>query len=68
MNGYRSLSWMSLKKSRWSQLQNFGLIVITPHFGAEIRPADLVEIFVENYISFSNGQELKYKINWNAGY
>ena len=51
-----------------SELWTHPKVVITPHIGAETRPADLAKVFVENYIRFSNGQELKYKINWNAGY
>jgi phosphoglycerate dehydrogenase-like enzyme len=41
---------------------------VTPHVAAASFPQDVVEIFVENYGRFTNGEPLKYLIDFERGY
>ncbi|QYJ79284.1 D-2-hydroxyacid dehydrogenase [Shewanella acanthi] len=42
--------------------------IITPHISAPSLPAQIVEIFSENYLRFSEAEPLKYQINFENGY
>jgi phosphoglycerate dehydrogenase-like enzyme len=41
---------------------------ITFHTSAPSFPADITNLFVENYYRFINGQELKYQVDFKRGY
>lgn len=43
-------------------------ILITPHVASKTRSQDLAKVFVDNLDRFSNGLELKYRIDWDSGY
>jgi phosphoglycerate dehydrogenase-like enzyme len=43
-------------------------LLITFHTSAPSFPADITNLFVENYQRFINGQELKYQVDFERGY
>lgn len=55
---------LSSKHPFWQQ-EN---VVITPHISAPSFPQDVVDIFVDNYKRFVEGQNLKFEIDFQKGY
>jgi phosphoglycerate dehydrogenase-like enzyme len=51
-----------------SDLWTHPLVAMTPHIAACTRPQDLAEVVADNFIRFVNGEELRFKINWEDGY
>lgn len=43
-------------------------LLMTYHTSAPTFPADITELFVENYHRFINGQDLKYQVDFERGY
>ena len=43
-------------------------LFITSHTSAPSFPEDIATVFVENYLNFINGRELKYRVNFELGY
>ena len=43
-------------------------VLITPHISANTRGIDVVDLFVDNYLNYSEEKPLKYVINFDAGY
>lgn len=43
-------------------------LLLTFHTSAPSLPEDIVQIFIENYLRFLRGEELKYKVDFERGY
>jgi phosphoglycerate dehydrogenase-like enzyme len=43
-------------------------VIITPHNSAYSFPAQVAEIFAENYSRFSEGRSLRYEVDFGRGY
>lgn len=43
-------------------------VIITPHVSAKSQPADIAELFVENYHRYISGEPLEMLLDWSKGY
>ncbi|XP_070546765.1 glyoxylate/hydroxypyruvate reductase A-like [Ptychodera flava] len=43
-------------------------VTITPHYAAWIKANEAIDVFVENYWRYVNGEDLKHIVSWERGY